>query len=33
MQIKFYSIKKTEMVIFTSKQNKFEGDLKIELWS
>ena len=31
MQIKFDSIKKTEMVIYTSKQTKFEGDLKIKL--
>ena len=32
MQIKFHSLlKKTEMVIFISKQNKFEGDLKIKL--
>ena len=34
MQIKFHSLlKKTEMVIFISKQNKFEGDLKIKLCS
>ena len=33
MQIKFHSIKKTEMVVFKSKQNKFEGDLKIKLCS
>ena len=26
------NVKKTEMVIFKSKQNKFEGDLKIKLW-
>ena len=25
------NVKKTEMVIFKSKQNKFEGDLKIKL--
>ena len=31
MQIKFHSIKKTEMLIFKSKQKKFEGDLKIKL--
>ena len=33
MQIKFHSVlkKKTEMVIFKSKENKFEGDLKIKL--
>ena len=31
MQIKFHStLKKTETVIFKSKQNKFEGDLKIK---
>ena len=27
-----FNVKKTEMVIFKSKQNKFEGDLKIKLW-
>ena len=26
-----FNVKKTEMVIFKSKQNKFEGDLKIKL--
>ena len=32
MQIKFHSmLKKTEMVIFKSKQKKFERDLKIKL--
>ena len=31
MQIKFHSTKKSEMVIFKSKQKKFEGDLKIKL--
>ena len=31
MQTKFQSSKKTEMVIFKSKQKKFEGDLKIKL--
>ena len=31
MQIKFHSIKKTEIVIFKSKQKKFEGYLKIKL--
>ena len=34
MQLKFHSIqKKTEMVIFKSKQKNFEGDLKIKLCS
>ena len=31
MQINFTQGKKTEIVIFKSKQNKFEGDLKIKL--
>ena len=31
MQIKFHSMQKTETVIFKSKQEKFEGDLKIKL--
>ena len=32
MQIKFHSLlKKTEMVIFKSKEKKFEGDFKIKL--
>ena len=32
MQIKFHSVKKTEMVIFKSKLKKFEGDLKIKIY-
>ena len=28
---KIFNVKKTEMVIFKSKQKKFEGDLKIKL--
>ena len=32
MQIKFHLMtKKTEMVIFESKQKKFEGDLKVRV--
>ena len=32
MEIKFHlMIKKTEMVIFESKQKKFEGDLKVRV--
>ena len=31
MQIKFTQCIKTEMVIFKSKQKKFEGDLKMKL--
>ena len=32
MQINFTQGKKTEMIIFKSKQKKFEGDLKIKLY-
>ena len=33
MQIRFHSLKKKKKVISKSKQNKFEGDLKIKLLS